>query len=159
MDVGTAPLSEYAAVIAPERPAALETEAADLKGLRVVHLSAIPYGGGVSELLRSTVPLYRGLGLQADRQVMTGDQQFFTVTKGFHNALQGAPFRRITGARETYLMYNTRNAQLLECVYDVLFLHDPQPLALRAFAKEAGARGSGASASIPRSPTPRCRRS
>lgn len=139
VDVDIAPLSEYAALMSPERLAALEDLAAALRGLRVAHVSATPYGGGVSELLRSVVPLYRGLGLHAVWHVIPGDERFFAVTKGFHNALQGAPYQLTAAARETYLMYNTHNAQLMEGDYDAVFIHDPQPLALRAFVEGGGA--------------------
>ena len=74
--------------------------AADLRGLRVLHLNATPYGGGVAEILRSEVPLLRDLGLHADWQLISGDEPFFRVTKAIHNALQGAerrPDRRPSG--------------------------------------------------------------
>jgi trehalose synthase len=105
----------------------------------VVHVNATPYGGGVSELLRSLVPIYRGFGIDAQWQVITGDDKFFGVTKAFHNALQGAPYQLTASDRDTYLMYNTHNAQGLEGDYDFVFIHDPQPLPMRHFA---GARGA-----------------
>ena len=35
----------------------LREHARALKGARILHVNATPYGGGVSELLRSSVPL------------------------------------------------------------------------------------------------------
>ena len=77
--------------------------ASSLRGVRVLHLSATPYGGGVAELLRSQVPLLRDLGLAVDWKLIAGDDAFFSVTKAIHNALQGAD-EPITDAQwDTYL--------------------------------------------------------
>ena len=43
--------------------AELRRLAVPLQGLRVLHLSATPYGGGVAEILRSEIPLLRDLGI------------------------------------------------------------------------------------------------
>jgi trehalose synthase len=94
----------------------------------------------VSELLRSIVPLYRGLGIQCDWKLISAELPFFSITKSLHNALQGAPYELTRAARETYLMYNTRNAQLLEEQYDFIIVHDPQPAAMRYFRGRAGAK-------------------
>lgn len=71
----------------------------ELKGLRLCHINSTPFGGGVAELLVSFIPLLRGLGIAADWQVIRGDHRFFTITKGLHNALQGAPFEDIKKER------------------------------------------------------------
>lgn len=105
-----------------------------LRGLRLLHLNATAYGGGVSELLRSQVPLLLGLGIDAEWRVLSADDPFFRVTKGFHNALQGAEMPLTEEARETYLDYNEKNARSLEAGYDVIVVHDPQPAAIRRFA-------------------------
>ena len=63
---------------------------ARLRGARILHVNATAYGGGVSELLRSSVPLLRDLGLTVDWKVIAGSQEFFRATKALHNALQGA---------------------------------------------------------------------
>ena len=65
----------------------------ELKGLRVCHVNSTPFGGGVAELLVSYIPLIRSVGIEADWQVIRGDRRFFTITKGLHNALQGAEFK------------------------------------------------------------------
>ncbi len=83
---------------------------------------------GVSELLRSQLPLLRDLGLQADWKVVFGNEKFFSITKSFHNALQRGAFILDDEVKEVYPSYNTRNAQLLEEQYDYIIVHDPQPL-------------------------------
>jgi trehalose synthase len=81
-----------------------------LRGLRVAHINATPYGGGVSELLRSSVALEIALGLSVDWLVIAGDSRFFEVTKALHNGLQGAPFVASADAEEVYLINNWANA-------------------------------------------------
>ncbi|MCG8431506.1 MAG: hypothetical protein MJA29_10080, partial [Candidatus Omnitrophica bacterium] len=46
-------------------------------------------GGGVAEMLQSVIPFARGLGIDARWFVVEGSDDFFTVTKKFHNLLQG----------------------------------------------------------------------
>jgi trehalose synthase len=111
-----------------------------LRGLRVLHLNATPYGGGVSELLRSQVPLLLGLGIKAEWRVIAADTPFFKVTKNVHNALQGAEMELTREAQEIYAGHNERNAELLDSGYDVIMVHDPQPAAVRHFTPAKGKR-------------------
>ena len=140
VDVGPRALSAYEHIVGQEVLQEIRELAAPLKGARVAQINATTYGGGVSELLRSIVPLYRGLGIFCDWKLISGGGQFFAVTKGLHNALQGAPYELTRAARETYLMYTTRNAQLLEEEYDFFIIHDPQPAAIRYFRGRTGAK-------------------
>jgi trehalose synthase len=140
VDVGPRPVSAYEHIVGDGVLQEIKELAAPLKGARVAHINATTYGGGVSELLRSMVPLYRGLGILCDWKLISGGNQFFAVTKGLHNALQGAPYELTRAARETYLMYTTRNAQLLEEEYDFIIIHDPQPGAIRYFRGRNGAK-------------------
>src|SRR3954452_17248861 len=64
--------------------------AAGLEGQRVLHVSATAFGGGVSEILYTIVPLMRDLGIDAHWQVIFGKEEFFNATKLLHNSLQGA---------------------------------------------------------------------
>ena len=133
VDVGIESLDNYKSVIGAAKVNEIRELARELCGARILHLNATPYGGGVSELLRAELPLLRHLGLHADWKVIFGDEKFFTITKSFHNALQGGAFILDDTVKEIYLSYNTRNAQLLEEQYDYIFIHDPQPLALLHF--------------------------
>jgi trehalose synthase len=130
VDVGTQDLNLYERSAGAEAVAQLRELAAPLEGARILHVNATPYGGGVAEILRSEIPLLRDLGILADWKLITGDQTFFSVTKAIHNGLQGAPRELTSAEQETYLTQSTRNAQLLEEEYDLVVIHDPQPLAL-----------------------------
>jgi trehalose synthase len=76
----------------------------------------------------------RGLGIDAEWRVIDGEAPFFGVTKRLHNALQGAPIDLSAVEQESYLSANRTNALLLEEAYDFVFVHDPQPAAVRHFA-------------------------
>lgn len=140
VDVGTQDLNLYERSAGAEAVAQLRQLAAPLEGARIVHVNATPYGGGVAEILRSEIPLLRDLGLLADWKLITGDQIFFSVTKAIHNGLQGAPRELAHAEQETYLTHSARNAQLLEEEYDLVVVHDPQPLALLRLHGKGAAR-------------------
>lgn len=130
VEVGQRSLSAYEGVAPEAILTALRDVASDLRGVRVLHINATPYGGGVSELLRSTVPLYNDLGLIADWKIITGDQPFFEVTKKIHNGLQGAEAGLTEEDRLIYEANARANADALTEQYDVIFIHDPQPAAI-----------------------------
>lgn len=139
VDTGERSLSSYRG-IAPEGTLdELARLATDLRGARVLHLNATPYGGGVSELLRSVVPLLNDLGLVADWKIISGEPEFFEVTKTIHNGLQGGARTLTEAQRATYRATNERNAAALEESYDFVFVHDPQPAAILSFrGKDSG---------------------
>lgn len=131
VDVGQLSLEAYRGVAPDAALEEIERCAESLRGARVLHLNATAYGGGVSELLRSIVPLLNDLGLIAEWQVISGDEEFFQATKAMHNALQGADRDLSDAERIAYLANAERNAQLLgDERYDFVFIHDPQPAAL-----------------------------
>ena len=140
VDVGTQSLDSYESSAGAEVVAEVRALAERLRGRRVLHLSATPYGGGVAEILRSEVPVLRDLGLAADWQLVRGDEAFFRVTKAIHNGLQGAAHALTRGEQEIYHTHSVRNAHLLENGYDIVVVHDPQPLALRALCGPVGAK-------------------
>lgn len=74
VDVGERSLNAYRGVAPEATLEELRRRAEDLRGARVLHINATPYGGGVSELLRSTVPLLNDLGLVADWRIISGNE-------------------------------------------------------------------------------------
>ncbi len=130
VDIGKRTLQAYRGVAPDDLLDALLQQAQSLHGARILHLNATPYGGGVSELLRSLVPLLVDLGLRVDWRVISGDDQFFQVTKTLHNGLQGAAHDLSDDDRAIYLATVERNAAQFSEDYDVVVVHDPQPAAL-----------------------------
>ena len=78
-----------------------------------MHISATAFGGGVSEILYTLVPLMRDVGLHGEWQVIYGREEFFTGTKLMHNALQGAPQDLDAEQWDTWHRYNEMNAREL----------------------------------------------
>lgn len=140
VDLGKRSFSAYRGIAPDEHIEEVLHLAERLRGVRVLHLNATPYGGGVSELLRSEVPLLNDLGLVADWQLIRGDQAFFQVTKRLHNGLQGATGGFSASDKSTYLAHSQINARNLSTDYDFIFVHDPQPAALPMLAGRQGAQ-------------------
>ncbi len=111
-----------------------------LRGIRICHINSTGYGGGVAELLSRYLPLLQGLKVSAEWRLIHGQPDFFTVTKAFHNALQGGHYDLRKAEQDTYLGVNEQSAKLLESAYDVIIVHDPQPAAIRHFAGRRDAK-------------------
>jgi trehalose synthase len=141
ISLGTADINKYRLIQSRELIDEVVSLGRDLKGLRLCHINSTPFGGGVAELLVSYIPLMRAVGIKADWQVIRGDRHFFTITKGLHNALQGAPFEEIKkqSIRRRYLSNNLSNARDLDPDYDVFIVNDPQPAALRHYSPDINA--------------------
>ena len=129
--VGHKSLADYAHLVGRPLTDEITQLAEDLKGLRVLHLSATAFGGGVSEILYSLVPLMRDVGIEAEWQVIFGREEFFNATKLMHNALQGNPLDLSPSEWRVWEEYNAMNAQQLEGGWDVIIVHDPQPAEVR----------------------------
>ena len=118
----------------------LREHARALAGARILHVNATAYGGGVSELLRSGVPLLRDLGLDVDWKVIGGNPDFFHATKALHNGLQGAARALSAAERHAYDACMRENAASLDGGYDFIFIHDPQPVGLLQACGKGDAR-------------------
>jgi len=140
VDVGPRSLDAYRGIAPDAILDELLRYASKLRGARVLHVNATPYGGGVSELLRSGVPILNDLGLVAHWKIIRGDDRFFQVTKKIHNGLQGAGDDLTETEREAYLDTSRRNAELLTEEYDFVFLHDPQPAGILPLRGKGNAR-------------------
>lgn len=132
----TKELSTYEELAGREAVEELRELAAPLRGARVLHVNATAYGGGVAELLGTVVPLMTDVGLDAEWHVIHGSDEFFSVTKAMHNALQGADLPWTQEMQETYLDRLRENATAFEGEYDFVIMHDPQPAAIVAFLED-----------------------
>jgi trehalose synthase len=108
-----------------------------LRGRSMEMINSTAVGGGVAEILNRLVPLAEELDLQIKWNVMTGGQDFFDVTKSFHNALHGAPYHASQRDFDIFLAYNERNRVTLPLDAEFVVIHDPQPAAL-IDARKAG---------------------
>lgn len=128
----TTALESYRAAVGGNVLDELYALAAPLKGRRVQHINATRQGGGVAEILDRMVPLLSELGLPGSWDVLEGNEEFFRVTKSFHNAIQGQAIDLGTREYEIYLDWTRRNSQNIELYGDFVFVHDPQPCAMIA---------------------------
>ena len=117
--------------IAPQGTVELLLRMAEKIGKRkILHMNSTKLGGGVAEILRSLVPLLESVGLEAQWDVITGNEEFFSTTKAFHNALQGQEQQISPEMLQNYLEINRENGKRLSLEADFVIIHDPQPAAL-----------------------------
>jgi trehalose synthase len=124
-------IDDFRSVVSNNVINGLQRQAWDLQGLRVLHINATEYGGGVAELLLTQIPLLDDLGLQAQWAVIDADEAFFDTTKSMHNGFQGnkeIPWG--SEQEETYLQTVQENLESIPGRYDVCVVHDPQPMAI-----------------------------
>ncbi len=134
--LGSRSLADYTHLVGRGLVEEIRERAEPLAGKRVLHVSATAFGGGVSEILYTLVPLMRDVGLDVHWRVIMGREEFFNVTKLMHNSLQGDPQAISDQDWEVFEAYNAMNAQGLDDDWDVIIVHDPQPAGLRANAAE-----------------------
>jgi trehalose synthase len=134
--VGHKSLADYTHLVGRPLVEEIRELAAELEGLKVLHLSATAFGGGVSEILYTLVPLMVDVGIEVEWQVMLGREEFYNATKRMHNALQGNPSDLTPEEVEVYERYNELNAQEVSGGWDVIIAHDPQPALIRRHVPE-----------------------
>jgi trehalose synthase len=134
--VGHKSLADYTHLVGRPLIEEIRVLSEKLTGLKVLHLSATAFGGGVSEILYTLVPLMRDVGIEAEWQVIIGREEFFNATKIMHNALQGNPQDLDREEWQVYHRFNEINAKELTGDWDVIIVHDPQPLAIRQHVPE-----------------------
>lgn len=112
--------------------------AGKLAGKVIQNINSTFTGGGVAEILSRMIPLLGELGVDARWNVIKGSQEFFQVTKKFHNALHGRAERITQEDFSLFLETSQRNIKELDLYGDIIFVHDPQPVVLVTKKKELG---------------------
>jgi trehalose synthase len=123
-------LDDYTNIVGVADIDELKFLARELKGKTLKMVNSTAVGGGVAEMLNQLVPLLNELEVKTQWDVITGGNDFFEVTKAFHNALQGSDYKLTRQARDIFLMHNEQNRQRLQFTEDVIVIHDPQPAGL-----------------------------
>jgi trehalose synthase len=132
-------LDDYKTIVGAADIDELKFLAKEIKGKTVKMVNSTAVGGGVAEMLNQLVPLLNELEVNTHWEVITGGNDFFEVTKAFHNALQGSDYKLTQQARDIFLMRNEQNRQRMQFSEDVVVIHDPQPAGLiRAREKSPG---------------------
>ena len=133
-------LQDYAPIIGKSQLDELYYLASAVRGKTVKMVNSTAVGGGVAEMLNRLVPLLSELEVHTKWDVITGGNDFFEVTKSFHNALQGADYALSQAAKDVFLRHNELNRERMTFDEDVVVIHDPQPAALIASKKDHAAR-------------------
>jgi trehalose synthase len=125
-------LDDYVPIIGQAYIDELRYLAQRLRGKSLKMVNSTSVGGGVAEILNQLIPLMNELEIPTKWEVITGGNDFFEVTKGFHNALHGGEYNLSKDAKEIFLLYNEQNRQRMEFTEDIVVIHDPQPAGLIA---------------------------
>jgi trehalose synthase len=149
---------ETVPAMAPERFAAVlsrgeyeallglvEQAARELHGRVIWNVNSTAKGGGVVEMLRPLLGYCRGAGVDARWVVVSGQPDFFAITKRIHNRLHGfdgdgGPLGDVE--RDVYdRTLAASAAEFAQLVHpqDIVILHDPQTAGLAAAVRETGA--------------------
>jgi trehalose synthase len=109
----------------------------DVLGGRIVwHVNSTARGGGVAEMLHSLLAYGRGAGADLRWLTISGNPEFFRVTKRLHNLLHGSlGDGGALGAaeRDVYeraLLEAADELTRLVRPGDIVYIHDPQPAGL-----------------------------
>lgn len=136
----TPPLDAYAAVTGEENMEKLGRIARRLQGLKILELNATAQGGGVAEMLFSSIPFLDLLGINIEWKVLHGNPEYFECTKTMHNLLQGMQGCFTEEMKDVYIntLLGSGNDKLIDSSPDVVVAHDPQPLGLCSFFRKPG---------------------
>lgn len=115
------------------------------EGRTVWNVNSTARGGGVAEMLQSLLAYARGAGVDSRWAVISGNPDFFRITKRIHNHLHGSAGDGGALGDEEHTIYEAaieQNAhEMLDLVQprDVVLVHDPQPAGLIGSLKEKAA--------------------
>lgn len=129
-------LEDFRHLVPDDTIAEIYKRARKLYGKHIIHLNATYQGGGVAEILYSLTMLMNDVGIDTGWRILHGSQEFFEITKSFHNALQGGKLNLTDKKKQHYLQVNDNFSRFTHLDHDCVIIHDPQPLALiRAYRK------------------------
>jgi trehalose synthase len=76
------------------------------------------------------------VGIDFGWRILHGTPDFFTITKKFHNGLQGSKINLSQRKKDIYYETNKRFSTFTHIHHDLIIVHDPQPLPLISFYKK-----------------------
>jgi len=125
-----AKIDDYIPIVGESVVEDLKLVALHLRGKRILNVNSTAVGGGVAEILNRMVPLLRELGLDVRWDVIKGGEEYFEVTKKFHNALHGGRVDIGEKDFEIFMETSRKNLEEMDTSGDIIFIHDPQPIVL-----------------------------
>jgi len=106
-------IEDYIPFVGKETVEEIKSISENLKDYEILHINSTYIGGGVAELLRSIVPLMNSIGLRTEWKIIQGDDEFFKITKNFHNAIHGENIEISQNMINKYLEVNKVNSELI----------------------------------------------
>jgi trehalose synthase len=148
VEVGSLPSERFKEVLPEDSYNAFQEYVARARemfaGRTVWNINSTARGGGVAEMLRSLLAYAEGVGVTARWLVISGEPDFFRITKRIHNNLHGAEgdggdlgpaekeiYEQVVGANAKDLLGLVKEG-------DVAIVHDPQPSGLIQPLLDAG---------------------
>lgn len=129
-------LEDYIEIVGDDIISNIYRKARKLYTKHILHINSTYQGGGVSEMLVSLVPLMDDIGIYAGWRILHGSPDFFTITKKFHNGLQGAKINLSEMKKRLYNQTNENFSTFTHIDHDCVIIHDPQPLPLIRFYRK-----------------------
>ncbi len=123
-------LREYEPIAGRNNIAELKLLGRNLSGKVIQNINSTAVGGGVAEILHRMVPLLCELGVDTRWDVIKGGEEFYNVTKKFHNALHGRKECITKDMYKIFLENGRENLGATKLYGDIIFIHDPQPITL-----------------------------
>jgi trehalose synthase len=150
VDLHPIPIDQYGQVVDSHVIQDLREKAEQIRaridGRVVWHINSTAVGGGVAEMLPSLLGYCQGLNIPMRWLVISGNPEFFRITKRLHHALHGEDGDGLAldeNARAIYeqtLKENTAELLALVRPGDMVILHDPQTIGLAPYLADHGAR-------------------
>jgi trehalose synthase len=133
----TPPLEAYASILSEEKVERLHKVSSRLKGLKLLELNSSAQGGGVAEMLYSSIPFLNSLGIEAEWKVIRGNEEYFECTKTIHNLLQGEKGAFTSEMKQCYFdnLQELAKSKFIDRKLDAVIVHDPQPMGLASYLK------------------------
>jgi len=129
-------LDEYRGIISDQELHAIHRNAKGLHGKHIMAINSTYQGGGVAEMISSIIPLMNDVGIDMGWRIFHGNPDFFSITKKFHNALQGESIHFTPMKQQLYEEASRDFSTYTHIDHDCVIVHDPQPLPLIKFKRK-----------------------
>jgi trehalose synthase len=128
--MNTMKIDDYIPIVGQATIDDLKFLAEKIKGKVIQHINSTSVGGGVAEILNRMLPLLKELGVDARWDLIKGGDDFFAVTKKFHNVLHGKTDEVTRRDFDIFMQTSEKNIAEVNINGDIVIIHDPQPIAL-----------------------------
>ena len=130
-------LDDYRGIVGDNLISGIYREARNLYGKHFLMINSHYFGSEVAEILDSLVPLMNNVGIEVDWRILHGSPDFITITKKFHNALQGGSINLTPVKRQLYTGTSEAFSTYCHINQDCVIVHDPESLPLIRFYRKS----------------------